>query len=69
MRIFVRLRIATILNSLGSPMSNDVVITFALEGLPAKYDSLSTVISYREPIPDLKTVQSMLTTEEMRLKS
>ena len=61
--------IATILTSLGSPISSDDVVTFALEGLPAKYDNVSTIIAHREVFPDLKTVRSMLTTEEMRLKS
>ena len=61
--------IATILTSLVSSMNNDDVVTFALEGLPAKYDNISTIISHREPFPDLKTTRSMLTTDEMRLKS
>ncbi|GJZ81121.1 hybrid signal transduction histidine kinase M, partial [Tanacetum coccineum] len=54
--------IATILTSLGSPMNSDDVVTFTLEGLPAKYDN--TIIAHREPFPDLKTVRSMLTTKE-----
>ncbi|GJZ58088.1 hypothetical protein Tco_0613582 [Tanacetum coccineum] len=61
--------IATILTSLGSTMDNDDVVTFALEGLPARYDKIATIIAHREPFPDLKTVRSMLTTEEMCLKS
>nr|GEU29738.1 ribonuclease H-like domain-containing protein [Tanacetum cinerariifolium] len=61
--------IATILTSLGSPMTSDDVVTFALEGLPARYENISTVIAHRDPFLDLKTVRSMLTTEEMRMKS
>ncbi|GKB81398.1 hybrid signal transduction histidine kinase M [Tanacetum coccineum] len=61
--------IATVLTSLGSHVYSDDVVTFALEGLPAKYDKVSTIIAHREPFPDLKTVRSMLTTEDMRLKS
>ncbi|GJZ56094.1 hybrid signal transduction histidine kinase M [Tanacetum coccineum] len=61
--------IATVLTSLESPMNSDDVVTFALESLPAKYDNVSTIIAHRGPFPDLKTVRSMLTTEEMRLKS
>ncbi|GJZ10301.1 hypothetical protein Tco_0545060 [Tanacetum coccineum] len=34
-----------------------------------KYDNVSGIIVHREPFPDLKTARSMLTTEEMRLKS
>ncbi|GJQ96400.1 ribonuclease H-like domain-containing protein [Tanacetum coccineum] len=33
------------------------------------YEMISTVIVSREPFPDLKTVRSLLTTHEMRLKS
>ncbi|GKD41643.1 ribonuclease H-like domain-containing protein [Tanacetum coccineum] len=40
-----------------------------LEGLPSTYEMISTVIVSREPFPDLKTVRSLLTTHEMRLKS
>nr|GEZ44096.1 ribonuclease H-like domain-containing protein [Tanacetum cinerariifolium] len=61
--------IATVLTSLGSPMNLDDVVTFAYEGLPAKYDNVSTIIAHRGPFSDLKTIQSMLTTEKMRLKS
>nr|GEZ99795.1 hypothetical protein [Tanacetum cinerariifolium] len=61
--------IATVLTSLGSPMNSDDVVTFVLAGLPAKYDNVSTSIAHREPFLELKTVRSMLTTKEMRLKS
>ncbi|GJX70161.1 ribonuclease H-like domain-containing protein [Tanacetum coccineum] len=61
--------ISTILTSLGSPINNDDVVTIALEGLPDKYDNVSGIIVHREPFPDLKMVHSMLTTEEIRLKS
>ncbi|GJY52859.1 hybrid signal transduction histidine kinase M [Tanacetum coccineum] len=61
--------ISTILTSLGSPISNDDVVAFALEGLPDKYENVSSIIVHREPFLDLKTARSMLTTEEMRLKS
>nr|GEX15374.1 reverse transcriptase domain-containing protein [Tanacetum cinerariifolium] len=61
--------IVSVLNGLGSPRSNDDVVTFALEGLPSIYETISTVIVSREPFLDLKTVRSLLTTHEMRLKS
>ncbi|GJZ54157.1 hypothetical protein Tco_0609042 [Tanacetum coccineum] len=38
-------------------------------GLPQKYENVSGIITHPEPFPDLKTARSMLTTEEMRLKS
>ncbi|GJR39892.1 ribonuclease H-like domain-containing protein [Tanacetum coccineum] len=61
--------IVSVLNGLGSPLSNDNVVTFALEGLPSTYETISTVIVSRESFPDLKMVRSLLTTHEMRLKS
>lgn len=61
--------IATILTSVRSPISNDNVITFALEGLTDKYENVASIIVHREPFPDLKTICLMLTIKEMRLKS
>nr|GEX51323.1 hybrid signal transduction histidine kinase M [Tanacetum cinerariifolium] len=46
--------IVLVLNGLGSPLSNDDVVTFALEGLPSTYETIFTVIVSREPILDLK---------------
>nr|GEX75543.1 ribonuclease H-like domain-containing protein [Tanacetum cinerariifolium] len=69
MRIGPRLISSLVLNGLGSLLSNNDVVTFALEGLPSTYEMISTVIVSREPFPDLKTVRSLLTTHEMRLKS
>ncbi|GKC19143.1 hybrid signal transduction histidine kinase M, partial [Tanacetum coccineum] len=60
---------ATLLARLGAPISNDDLVSYELAGLPEKYDGVSLLIAHREPFPDLKTVCSMLTTEEMRLKS
>ncbi|GJW14349.1 hypothetical protein Tco_0018482 [Tanacetum coccineum] len=54
---------------LGSAISDDDVVNIALEGLPDKYKNVSGIIVHREPFLDLKMVCSMLTTEEMRLKS
>nr|GEU98184.1 ribonuclease H-like domain-containing protein [Tanacetum cinerariifolium] len=61
--------IATISTSLGSHISNDDVVTIALEGFPDKYENVSNIIVHQEPFLDLKMVCSMLTTEEMLLKS
>nr|GFB78378.1 hybrid signal transduction histidine kinase M [Tanacetum cinerariifolium] len=41
--------IVSVLNGLGSPISNDDVVTFALEGLPSTYEMISTVIVSRNP--------------------
>ncbi|GKA19190.1 hypothetical protein Tco_0699105 [Tanacetum coccineum] len=61
--------IATILTSLGSPVSSEDVVTFSLKGLPDKYDHICDIMHHRDTFPDLKTARSMLTTEEMQLKS
>nr|GEZ26738.1 hybrid signal transduction histidine kinase M [Tanacetum cinerariifolium] len=61
--------IATILTTLGSPVSNEDVVTFALQGLPNKYDHVCGIITHQEPYLDLKTARLMLTIEEMRLRS
>nr|GEW42142.1 hybrid signal transduction histidine kinase M [Tanacetum cinerariifolium] len=60
--------IAIILTILGSPVSSDDVVTFALEGLPDKYENVFDISTHREPFLDLKTTCFLLTTEEMRLK-
>nr|GEZ77015.1 hybrid signal transduction histidine kinase M [Tanacetum cinerariifolium] len=61
--------IVSVLNGLGSPLSNDDVVTFALEGLTSTYETIYAVIVSREHFPNLKMVRSLLTTHEMRLKS
>ncbi|GJZ77676.1 hybrid signal transduction histidine kinase M [Tanacetum coccineum] len=61
--------IATILTSLGSPICNDDVVTIALECLPDKNENFSGIIVHREPFLDLKTVRSMITSEDMWFKS
>ncbi|GJV62103.1 ribonuclease H-like domain-containing protein [Tanacetum coccineum] len=60
--------IATILTSLGSPVSSEDVVTFALEGFLDKYDHVYDIMHHRDTFPDLKTARSMLITEEMWLK-
>ncbi|GJR59873.1 ribonuclease H-like domain-containing protein [Tanacetum coccineum] len=51
------------------PISNEDVVNIVLEGLPDLYATAYGIIIHREPFPNLKTVRSMLTMEEMRLKS
>ncbi|GJY05789.1 hybrid signal transduction histidine kinase M [Tanacetum coccineum] len=57
------------LTSLGLPISNDDIVTIALKGFLNKYVNASEIIAHREPFSDLKMARSMLTTQEMRLKS
>nr|GEX23731.1 ribonuclease H-like domain-containing protein [Tanacetum cinerariifolium] len=59
----------TILASLGSPVSDDDVVHYVLVGLPEKYNQVCGYMHYKDTFPDLKTVRSLLITEEMRLKS
>ncbi|GKA38541.1 hypothetical protein Tco_0731092 [Tanacetum coccineum] len=61
--------IATILTSLGSPVSSEYVVTFALEGLPDKYDHVCGIMHHRDNFPDLKIACLMLITEDMWLMS
>ncbi|GJV63442.1 ribonuclease H-like domain-containing protein [Tanacetum coccineum] len=59
----------TLQESLGSPVTSEDVVTFALEGLPDKFDQVCGIMHHHDTFPDLKTTRSMLTTEEIRLKS
>ncbi|GJV97629.1 APETALA1 like protein [Tanacetum coccineum] len=61
--------ILTLLTDLGSDMSNDDVVTYAINGLSDKYGSLAQIIAHKDPFPDLATVRSMVATEELRLRS
>ncbi|GJY35550.1 hypothetical protein Tco_0420928, partial [Tanacetum coccineum] len=61
--------IASVFKGLGSPLRDEYIVNIALEGLPYKYDNVYGIIVHHEFFLDLKTVRSMLTTEEMRLRS
>ncbi|GJY30798.1 ribonuclease H-like domain-containing protein [Tanacetum coccineum] len=61
--------ILTLLTDLGSDMSDDDVVTYAINGLSDKYGSLAQIIAHKDPFPDLDTVRSMVATEELRLRS
>ncbi|GJR35781.1 ribonuclease H-like domain-containing protein [Tanacetum coccineum] len=61
--------ILTLLTDLGSDMSDDDVVTYAINGLSDKYGSLAQIIAHKDPFPDLATVRSMVATEELRLRS
>ncbi|GJU42640.1 hybrid signal transduction histidine kinase M [Tanacetum coccineum] len=61
--------IVTLLNDLGSPMSDDDVVSYAIHGLSDKFANVATIISHRVPFPDLDTMRSMVTTEDMRHNS
>nr|GEX58819.1 ribonuclease H-like domain-containing protein [Tanacetum cinerariifolium] len=49
--------------------SNEDVVTFTLEGLSDKYDHVCSIMHHKDTFLDLKTAYSMITTEEMRIKS
>nr|GEU96843.1 hypothetical protein [Tanacetum cinerariifolium] len=59
----------TLLSDLGSDVSEDDVVTYAINGLSDKYGSLAQIIAHKDPFPDLATMRSMVSTEEMRLRS
>nr|GEW79480.1 hypothetical protein [Tanacetum cinerariifolium] len=61
--------LVTLLSDLGSDVSEDDVVTCAINGLSDKYGILAQIIAHKEPFPDLATMRSMVSTEEMRLRS
>ena len=61
--------IVTFLNALSSPLSNDDVVTYSLNGLSDKFAHVAEIIAHRDPFSDLVVVCSMVTTEEMRIQS
>ncbi|GKB01676.1 ribonuclease H-like domain-containing protein [Tanacetum coccineum] len=61
--------ILTLLTDLGSTIADEDVVTYAINGLSDKYGNLAQIIAHKDPFPDLSTVRSMVTTEEMRLHS
>ncbi|GJX61429.1 hypothetical protein Tco_0294329 [Tanacetum coccineum] len=61
--------IITLLTDLGSTMDDDDIVTYAINGLSEKYGSLAQIIAHKYPFPDLATVRTMVTTEEIRLRS
>nr|GEX24642.1 ribonuclease H-like domain-containing protein [Tanacetum cinerariifolium] len=61
--------LVTLLSDLGSDVSEDDVVTYAINGLSNKYGSLAQIIAHKDPFPDLATMRSMISTEEMRLRS
>ncbi|PWA38594.1 hypothetical protein CTI12_AA579890 [Artemisia annua] len=56
--------IVTRLGNLGSNISEEDIVTYAINGLSDKYDPVAHVILNRDPFPDLETVRSMVTMAE-----
>nr|GEU45182.1 NBS-containing resistance-like protein [Tanacetum cinerariifolium] len=61
--------LVTLLSDPGSDVSKYDVVTYAINGLSDKYGSLAQIIAHKDPFPDLATIRSMVSTEEMRLRS
>ncbi|GKA64726.1 ribonuclease H-like domain-containing protein, partial [Tanacetum coccineum] len=61
--------IVTLLNDLGSDVSQDDVVTYAINGLINKYGSLAQIIAHKEPFSGLSTVRLMVSIEEMRIRN
>ncbi|GKD37244.1 hybrid signal transduction histidine kinase M [Tanacetum coccineum] len=59
--------IATRLGNLGSNMSEEDIVTYAINGLSDKYDQVAHVILNRDPFHDLETARSMVTMAESRM--
>nr|GFA19624.1 hybrid signal transduction histidine kinase M [Tanacetum cinerariifolium] len=50
-----------LLSDLGSDVSEDNVVTYAINGLSHRYGSLAQIIAHKDPFPDLATMRSMET--------
>nr|GEY67792.1 hybrid signal transduction histidine kinase M [Tanacetum cinerariifolium] len=61
--------IVNILTSFDARVNKEDVVHCVLDGLPKTYNQVYGYMHYRDTFPDLKTVRSLLITEEMRLKS
>ncbi|GJV98787.1 ribonuclease H-like domain-containing protein [Tanacetum coccineum] len=59
----------TILATLDSPVNDEDVVHYVLEGLPEKYNQVCGYMHYQDIFLDLKMARSLLITKEMRLKS
>ncbi|GJT52808.1 hybrid signal transduction histidine kinase M [Tanacetum coccineum] len=56
--------IATILASVGSPVSKDDIVNIALDGLPERYEHVSDIIIHQDPFPDLRRFVQCLLRED-----
>ncbi|GJV57136.1 ribonuclease H-like domain-containing protein [Tanacetum coccineum] len=61
--------IVTILTSLDARVNEEDLVHYVIEGLPETYNSVCGYMHWKDSFPDLKTVRSLLITEEMQLKS
>nr|GEV98979.1 hybrid signal transduction histidine kinase M [Tanacetum cinerariifolium] len=59
--------IVTLSNDLVSSMTDDDVVTYAINGLSENYAKLATIILHKDPFPDLDMMRSMVITKEMQL--
>ncbi|XP_021991898.1 uncharacterized protein LOC110888692 [Helianthus annuus] len=57
------------LSNVGAPVNNQRLVTQLLAGLTEAYDSISTVLQNREPLPDFSECRSRLTMAETTKKS
>ncbi|MFS7991853.1 putative RNA-directed DNA polymerase [Helianthus anomalus] len=56
------------LQSVGSPVDDRMLVIKVLTGLTEQFDSISTVLQNRDPLPDFNEVRSRLTMEEQKKK-
>ncbi|XP_071703870.1 uncharacterized protein [Rutidosis leptorrhynchoides] len=59
--------IAAMLANLDAKMKEEEIITYAINGLNDRFAHATHIILYSTPFPDLETVRSMITLEEMQL--
>ncbi|GKC48631.1 hybrid signal transduction histidine kinase M [Tanacetum coccineum] len=61
--------IVTIITSLGAHVNDEDIVHYAIDGLPDTYNQVCGYMHWKDTFPDLKSVRSLLVTEEMRLMS
>ncbi|PWA90489.1 hypothetical protein CTI12_AA100170 [Artemisia annua] len=59
--------LASRLENLGSNITEDDLVIYAINGLSDNYDQVAHVIFNKDPFPNLKDVQSMLSLAETRM--
>ncbi|PWA57429.1 hypothetical protein CTI12_AA408350 [Artemisia annua] len=55
------------LNNLGSPVSENNLVIYAVNGLDSQFATIVKIIRHREPLPTFETARNMLLLEESTL--
>ncbi|PWA85513.1 hypothetical protein CTI12_AA150130 [Artemisia annua] len=55
------------LKNLGSLVSDNNLVTYAVNGLDSRYQTIAKIIRHREPLPSFETTRSMLLLDESQM--